>query len=343
VVLILVRGERVRGWPCQVTIDSVADGGRVGGAAGGGDGAIAAMAQSLGRLFRRELPVPSTTASRMLRAVIWVTAVTVVVVEAVNLLSADEPGFSLLVRSTWALLRVVGLLFLARAVRYGRQVAKPFGLVLAVTTVFAVARLAEPRQGSFLPPAPVVAGFVVLAVECAVMVRLLYRSAAIDEHLSARPVRRHVPGWVLTGRMAVLSYAPLTLVPLLVALGTIFSAERRLPFASTVVLLSVWAALVGVLTLVAPFSSFLVVVGKRWARWLVGFLGAVVLLVQPALCYALLGVDGLVRDGAPLAIIALLGLGALHRSRGADLGAPEPRDGRCARGRLRTSVTDCDP
>jgi hypothetical protein len=287
------------------------------GRADAGDGAVAAVAESLGRLFRRELPVPATTASRILRAVIWVTAATVVVVETVNLLSADEPGFSLLVRSTWALLRVVGFLFLARAVRFGRQAAKPFGLVLAVTTVFAVARLAEPRQGSFLPPAPVVAGFAALAVECAVMVWLLYRSAAVDEHLSARPVRRHVPGWVLIGRMAVLSYAPLTVVPLLVALGTVFSADRRLPFADTVVLLGVWAALSGLLVFVAPFSSFLVVVGKAWARWIVGFLGAVVLLVQPALCYALLGVDGLVRDGAPLAIIALLGLWALHRSRGA--------------------------
>jgi hypothetical protein len=212
---------------------------------------------------------------------------------------------------------VVGFLFLARAVRFGRQAAKPFGLVLAVTTVFAVARLAEPRQGSFLPPAPVVAGFAVLAVECAVMVWLLYRSAAVDAHLSARPIRRHVPGWVLTGRMAVLSYAPLTLVPLLVALGTVFSSDRRLPFANTVALLSVWAVLFGLLTVVAPFSSFLVVVGKAWARWVVGFLGVVVLLMQPALCYALLGVDGLVRDGAPLAIIALLGLWALRRSRGA--------------------------
>jgi hypothetical protein len=282
-----------------------------------GDGAVAALAESLGRLFRRDLPVPATTASRILRVTIWVTAATVVVVEAVNLVSADEPGFSLLVRSTWALLRVVGFLFLARAVRYGRQAAKPFGLVLAVTTVFAVARLAEPRQGSFLPPAPVVAGFAVLAVECSVMVWLLYRSAAVDEHLSARPVRRHVPGWVLTGRMAVLSYGALTAVPLLVAVGTLFSADRRLPFANTVLLLGVWGALAGLLVLVAPFSSFLVVVGKVWARWVVGFLGVVVLLVQPALCYALLGLDGLVRDGVPLAIIALLGLWALHRSRGA--------------------------
>ena len=210
-------------------------------------------------LFRRELPVPATTASRVLRAVIIAVAVTAVLVEAVNLLSTDEPGFSLLVRSTWALLRVIGFLFLARAVRYGRQAAKPFGLVLAVTTVFAVARLAEPRQGTLMPPTAVVAGFVLLTLECAAMVWLLYRSAAVEAHLSTRPVRRHIPGWVLTGRMAVLSYAPLTAVPFLVALGTVFSADRRLPFATTVVLLGVFAALLALLTLVAPFSSFLVV------------------------------------------------------------------------------------
>jgi hypothetical protein len=268
-------------------------------------------------LFRRELPVPATAASRLLRAVIAAVVVTAVVVEAANLVSTDEPGFSLVVRSVWALLRVIGFVFLARAVRFGRQAAKPFGLVLAVTTVFAVARLAEPRQGSLMPAAPVVAGFVALAVECAVMVWLLYRSAAVEAHLSSRPVRRHIPGWVLTGRVAVLSYAPLTAVPFLVALGTVFSEDRRLPFPATVVLLSGWAALLALLTLVAPFSSFLVVVGRRWARWVVGFLGIVVLVLQPSLCWALLGADGLVRDGVPLMIIAVLGLWALHRSRGA--------------------------
>jgi hypothetical protein len=297
------------------TIDGVADGDNGGGRDGGS--AVAAVAETLGALFRRQVPVPATAASRVLRAVIWITATTVVVVESVNLLSVDEPGFSLLVRSTWALLRVVGFLFLARAVRFGRQGAKPFGLVLSVTTVFAVARLAEPRQGRLLPPVPVMVGFAVLALECAVMVWLLYRSAAVDEHLSARPVRRHVPGWVLTARVAVLSYAPLTLVPLLVALGTVFSADRRQPLLTTIVLLGGWSALFGLLVLVVPFSSFLVMVGKVWARWIVGFLGVLVALLQPALCYALLGLDGLVRDGVPLLIIAVLGLWALHRSRGA--------------------------
>jgi hypothetical protein len=198
--------------------------------------------------------------------------------------------------------------------------------VLAVTTVFAVARLAEPRQGSLLPPAPVIAGFVLLAFECGLMLWLLYRSPAVDAHLSARPVRRHIPGWVLTGRMAVLSYAALTVVPLLVALGTLFSSDRRLPFPTTVLVLTVWGALAVGLILVAPLSSFLVVVGKAWARWIVGILGVVVLLAQPTLCWLLLGADGLVRDGVPLMIIAVLGLWALHRSRGAQTWIRPPFD-----------------
>jgi len=42
----------------------------------------------------------------------------------------------------------------------------------------------------------------------------------------------------------------------------------------------------------------------------------VVLLVQPVLCYLLLGVDGLLRDGVPMIITAIVGLIALDRSRG---------------------------
>jgi len=64
------------------------------------------------------------------------------------------------------------------------------------------------------------------------------------------------------------------------------------------------------------FASFFVVVGKWWARWLVGTFSVVVLVVQPLLCFALLGLDGLLRDGVPMIITAGLGLYALHRSRG---------------------------
>jgi hypothetical protein len=265
--------------------------------------------------FRMDRPVPPTPASRRLRALIGVTAATVVVVEVLNLLSVDEPGFSLLVRTAWALLRVIGFLVLMRAVRYGRAVARPFGLILAATTVFAVARLAAPRQGSLVPPVAVSVGFALLSVLCAAVVWLLYRSAAVDRHLSARPVRRHIPGWVLTVRIAVLAYTALVLVPFLVAIGTLFG-DRRLPLPITLELLAGWFVLFLVLGFIAPFGSFFVVVGKHWARWLVGVVSVLVLVAQPLLCYALLGLDGLLRDGVPMIITALVGLFALHRSRG---------------------------
>ena len=68
-----------------------------------------------------------------------------------------------------------------------------------------------------------IVGFAVLAVLCGLMVWLLYRSPAVQDHLSTRPVRRHVPGWVLTARVAVLAYGALLLIPFLVAVGTAFS------------------------------------------------------------------------------------------------------------------------
>ena len=210
---------------------------------------------------------------------------------------------------------VIGFLILMRAVRFRRAVARPFGLILAVTTVFAVARLAEPRQGSLIPTSAVVVGFVVLSVLCVGVGWLLFKSSAVDEHLSARPVRRHVPGWVLTARIAVLSYGALTLVPFLVAVGTVFG-DRRLPLAVIMPLLGAWFALFLVLGFVLPFGSFFIVLGKTWARWLVGTLSVVVLVVQPLLCLAFLGGDGLLRDGAPMIVTAVLGLYALHRSRG---------------------------
>ncbi len=260
-------------------------------------------------------PLPATPASRRLRRLIALTAVAVVVVEAINLLSVDEPGFSMLVRTMWALLRVLGFLVLMRTVRYGRAVARPFGLILAITTVFAVARLAEPRQGGFIPQPAVIIGFAVLAVLCAAIIWLLFKSPAVEQHLSARPMRRHVPAWVLTARVAVLAYAALLLIPLLVAVGTLFGG-RRLPISPTVALLTFWAMLFLAVAFVVPFGSFFVVVGKGWARWLIGVLSVLVLVAQPLLCYALLGLDGLIRDGAPMIITALIGLYALHKSRG---------------------------
>jgi hypothetical protein len=265
--------------------------------------------------FRLERPVPSTVASRRLRTLIVITALTVIVVESLNILSVDEPGFSLFIRSMWAALRVIGFLFLMRAVRFGRAAAKPFGLILAVTTVFAVARLAEPREGTLVPPFAVVIGFVVLLVECTAIVVMLYKSSAVHEHLSARPVRRHIPGWVLTARVAVLAYAALVLIPFLVAVGTLFG-DSRLPLTVAVPIMGGWLFLFLVLTFIVPLSSFFVVLGKGWARWVIGSVSIIVMVAQPLFCYALLGLDGLLRDGVPLIITALIGLVALHRSRG---------------------------
>jgi hypothetical protein len=267
-------------------------------------------------LFRLERPVPPTPASTRLRRLIGLTAAAVVVVEALNLLSVDEPGFALVVRTVWAFLRVLGFLVLMRAVRYGRSASRPFGLILAVTTVFAVARLTTPREGSLVPQPTVLVGLAVLTVLCAAIVWLLYRSPAVADHIATRPVRRHVPGWVLTARIAVLAYAALLLVPFLVALGTAFGDDRRLDVAVTVDLLAIWFVLFLVVSFTAPFVSFFVVMGKGWARVLVGLLSLAVLVVGPTLCYLLLGLEGLLRDGVPLAVTALVGLVALRRSRG---------------------------
>jgi hypothetical protein len=267
-------------------------------------------------LFRLERPVPPTPASRRLRRLIAVTAVAVVVVEALNLLTVDEAGFALVVRTLWALLRVVGFLVLMRAVRYGRSAARPFGLILAVTTVFAVARLTTPRQGALVPQPAVLVGLAVLAVLCSAIVWLLYRSPAVADHLATRPVRRHIPGWVLTARISVLAYAALLLVPLLVALPTAFGDERRQSLPVTVALLVTWLGLFLVVSFSAPFVSLFVVMGKGWARVLIGLLSVAVLVLGPVLCYLVLGLDGLLRDGVPLALTALIGLYALRRSRG---------------------------
>ncbi len=268
--------------------------------------------QALARL-RPPAPTPAVT---RLRILIAITAVAVVAVETINLFLADEAGFGMGVRTFWALLRVVGFLALMRAVRFGRSVARPFGLILAVTTVFAVARLAAPRTGGLAPRTEVLIGLAVLTALCTVVVTLLYRSPAIAEHLSHRPVRRHVPPWVLTARVAALAYGALVLVPLLVAVGLLFSEDRTQPVPRMVALLTIWGALFVLLAVALPMASYFVLKGRAWARWLVGILSVLVLFLQPLLCYAVLGLDGLVRDGVPLAFTALVALIALYRSRG---------------------------
>ena len=260
--------------------------------------------------------MPPTPASRWLRVLLLVTAATVVIVEVVNLAYATEAGWTLFVRSFWALLRVIGFLVLMRAVRYGRLASRPFGLILAVTTVFAVARLAEPRTGDFLPPVPVLVSFFVLLAECALIVWLLYRSDAVHQHLTGRKVRRYIPGWVLTVRVAAVTYAALLTVPLFVAVGEAFTDDRRQSGPVTLAVLVAWFVLTIVSGYVAAVASYFVLRGHKWARWVVALVSVVVLVAQPAFCFILLGYDGLIRDGIPLIVTAGLGLVALARSRG---------------------------
>jgi hypothetical protein len=283
------------------------------------DLARAAKALRLDRVVTIERPRPQTPASQRLRRLIAVTAVTMAVVEVVSLATLDEPGFGIAVRTGWALLRVLGWLALMRAVRFGRGVSRPFGVVLAVTSVFAVARLVEPRSGALLPEPPVLAGLVVLVALCGAVVWQLYRSPAVAAHLTGRPVRRHVPGWVLTARVAALAYTALLAVPFLVAVGAVAAGtveDRTLGLA----LLQIWLGLLLLTGFLVPLGSFFVVVGKAWARWLIGGLGVLLLIAQPLLCYALL------RDGTPLVLTVALCLYALHRSRGQPTFQRIPRD-----------------
>jgi hypothetical protein len=264
--------------------------------------------------LRFDKPPPATPATRRLRWLILVTAAATVLVDIANLAYSPDAGFGLAVRTVWALLRALGFLVLMRAVRFGRLGARPFGLILAATTVFAVARLTQPREHGFLPAWQILAGLVVLTVLCGLIVWMLYRSPAIDAHLTRRPSRRRVPPWVLTARVAALSYAPLLLVPCLVAVGTLFDTPR-LNRALAAPLVVAWLAAAVVVGTLTSLVSYGVLFGKRWARVLLAALSVLVLLALPALCWLLLGWDGLVRDAAPLVFSSLLCLYALRRSR----------------------------
>jgi hypothetical protein len=260
-----------------------------------------------------ERPPPATPATRRLRVLIALTAAATVVVELVNLGYAEETGSALAVRTVWAMLRALGFLALMRAVRYGRLGSRPFGLILAVTTVFSVARLVLPRAGGLLPPGPVLAGFAVLTALCAAVVWQLYRSPAIAEHLARRPPCRHFPPGALTARIATLSYAALLLVPCLVAAGTL-AGRPRLALPVAVPLVVAWFVGSVLLGLGIGWLALFLLYGKGWARGLLIALSVVLLVVQPALCWALLGPDGLVRDGGPMVVAGALGLYALIRS-----------------------------
>ncbi|WDZ86837.1 hypothetical protein [Micromonospora cathayae] len=263
------------------------------------------------------------SAVRALTTLLYVTAAATVAVDLLNWWYAPEQGFGLAVRTGWALLRAFGFVLLVGHVRKGRTLARPLGLILAVTTVFAVGRLVVPRQG--VPPWPGIAGFVALTALCLAVLWLLYRSPAVAGHLTRHrgrlvidrqglswretPPRRPVAtGWLLTTRVAAFTYSPLMLVPALVAGGTI--VDGRLAAVPAVLF---WFGFALATSYAVLFCTFFLLRGKRWARGLLVALTLGVLAVDLPLCWWLLGVDGLVRDGAPLVAAAGLALYGLWR------------------------------
>ncbi|MFI6268218.1 hypothetical protein [Micromonospora zamorensis] len=279
-----------------------------------------------------ETQVRRPSAVRVLTILLATTAAATVVVELLNWWYAPEQGFGLAVRTGWAMLRSFGFLLLIGHVRKGRTVARPFGLILAVTTIFAVGRLIVPRQG--VPPLPGLLGFAILTALCAAVVWLLYRSSALAGHLvrhrprlvidragiswrETPPRRPQASAWLLTSRVAAFTYSPLMLVPALVAGGSIL--DGRLTAVPAVLL---WFGAGIAASYAVLFCTAFLMRGKDWARGLLVVVTAVVLAVDLPLCWWLLGVDGLVRDGGPLLAAAGLALYGLRRASRADDVAP---------------------
>ncbi|MFC4020594.1 hypothetical protein ACFOW4_21995 [Micromonospora sp. GCM10011542] len=280
-----------------------------------------------------ETQVRRPSAVRVLTTLLATTAAATVAVELLNFWYAPEQGFGLAVRTGWAMLRSLGFLLLIGHVRRGRSAARPFGLILAVTTIFAVGRLLVPRQG--VPPLPGVLGFAVLAALCGTVVWLLYRSPALAGHLvrhrprlvidsagiswrETPPRRPQASGWLLTSRVAAFTYSPLMLVPALVAGGSIL--DGRLAAVPAVLF---WFGAGIAASYAVLFCTAFLMRGRRWARTLLVMVTAAVLAVDLPLCWWLLGVDGLVRDGGPLLASAALTLYGLWRAARAER-ADEP-------------------
>ncbi|GAA0383492.1 hypothetical protein [Micromonospora gifhornensis] len=271
-----------------------------------------------------ETEVRRPSAVRAMTVLLAVTAAATVVVEVLNWWYAPEQGFGLAVRTGWAMLRSIGFLLLIGHVRRGRTVARPLGLILAVTTVFAVGRLIVPRHG--VPPLPGLLGFALLTALCVAVVWLLYRSPAIAGHLvrhrprlviersgifwrETPPRRPEANAWLLTSRVAAFTYSPLMLVPALVAVAEILDGR---PFALPAVLF--WLAAGIATSYLVLFCTAFLMRGKRWAGILLVVITVIVLAVDLPLCWWLLGVDGLIRDGTPLVAAAFLALYGVRRA-----------------------------
>jgi hypothetical protein len=256
------------------------------------------------------MTVESSVRPAAVRALTWLlaaTAAATVVVELLNFWYAPEPGIGLWVRTGWALLRTVGWLILIWHVGRGRAGAKPFGLILAVTTIFAVGRLVVPQSGP--PVLAGVVGFAVLVVLCVSVVVLLFRHPAISGHLVRRPGRREVSGWLMTARVSAFTYSPLMLVPCLISVGELGDKPEYL-----LAVIFWFVAGFGV-SYVVLLTTFFLLRDKPFARVVLGWTGLGVLLIDLPLCYLLLGTDGLIRDGAPLVVAVALASFALARGR----------------------------
>lgn len=276
------------------------------------------------RTAAEPVEVRRPSAVRALTTLLAVTAAATVVVELLNYWYAPEQEFGLAVRTGWAMLRSLAFLVLIGHVKRGRVAARPFGLILAVTTVFAVGRLVVPRSG--VPPLPGLLGFGVLTALCVAVVVLLYRSDAVRGHLvrhrkglvisdgviswrEVTPKRPPVTGWLLTARVAAFTYSPLMLVPALIAAGSIL--DGRL---SAVPAVLGWFAAGILVSYLVLFGTAFLLRERAWARRFLIVITLGTLAMHLPLCWWLLGLDGLVRDGAPLLAAALLTLYSLHRA-----------------------------
>jgi hypothetical protein len=263
---------------------------------------------------------------RAVRTLTWLlvaTAAATVVVELLNYWYAPEHGFGLAVRTGWALVRTLGWLILIWHVGRARAVARPLGLILAVTTVFAVGRLIVPREGA--PPLPGLVGFAVLTALCLTVVVLLYRHPTVREYLvrhpnklvvsregvawqEAAPKRPPVAGWLITARVSAFTYSPLMLVPCLIAVGELGDKPEYL-----LAVIFWFAAAIGA-SYVVLLTTFFLLRGKTFARKVLVWISVGVLAIHLPLCYLLLGLDGLIRDGAPLVAAVLLTFYAVWRT-----------------------------
>jgi hypothetical protein len=273
-------------------------------------------------------------AVRVLTWLLVATAAATAGVELLNYWYAPEHGFGFAVRTGWALLRTLGWLILIWHVRRSRAVSRPLGLILAVTTVFAVGRLLVPRDGA--PPVAGLVGFGVLTLLCATVVTLLYRHPTVREHLvrhpsrlvvtrqgierrEAAPSRPPVAAWVLTARVAAFTYSPLILVPAVISVGEL---GRRPEYILAVVF---WIFVGFGASYAVLLTTFFLQRDKAWARSLMVWVSLGVLVIDLPLCYLLLGTDGLIRDGSPLVAAALVACYSVWRAgRTAATTAPTP-------------------